>query len=170
MSSRYGFYNRLTPISGLTTEFLIFTGQRVDFANSRPADFLRIRPSFSWNATRNLQLRVNANFLQFDTLDGDLIFDASVIDARAVWQFNVRSFLRFTLQQQDIKRNPDVYSDVVDRRSKDIGRQLLYSWKANPRTVFFLGYSDSYVDDDSLDERTIADRTWFMKIGYAWSM
>ena len=27
---------------------------------------------------------------------------------------------------------------------------LLYSWKLNPQTVFFLGYADSYVDDDVL--------------------
>ena len=47
----------------------------------------------------------SANFLQFDTLDGDLIFDARIIDARAVWQFNVRSFLRFTLHYEDLFHN-----------------------------------------------------------------
>lgn len=167
---RYGFYNRMTPISGLTTEFLVFVGERVDFSNSRLAESLRVRPSVVWNATRNLQLRVNANFLEFDTLDGEMIFDAKVIDARAVWQFNVRSFLRLTVQNTDIKRNPSAYIDVVDSRSKDVGRQLLYSWKLNPQTVFFLGYSDAYIEDDSVDDLTATDRTWFMKVGYAWSL
>jgi hypothetical protein len=45
----------------------------------------------------------------------------------------------------------------------------LYSYKLNPQTVFFVGYSDSYVDDDSLGNLTAEDRTWFMKIGYAWT-
>ena len=167
---RVGFYNGITPIAGLTTEFFIAVGQRVDFDNGRPADSLIIEPSVSWNATRHVLLNVDGTFLRFETKEGEQIFDASIIDARAVWQFNIRSFLRFTLQHQDIKRNPDVYIESVDRRSKDVGRQLLYSWKLNPQTVFFLGYSDAYIDDDDLEELTASDRTWFMKVGYAWSL
>jgi len=34
--------------------------------------------------------------------------------------------------------------------------------------VFFLGYSDSLLDDDDLSKLTATDKTWFMKIGYAW--
>ena len=103
------------------------------------------------------------------TLDGVPVFDATLADIRATWQFNVRSFLRFTMQYQDIERNLDVYVDPEFAREKDIGRQLLYSYKLNPQTVFFLGYSDRYVDDDSLDDLTAEDRTIFMKIGYAWT-
>jgi hypothetical protein len=62
-----------------------------------------------------------------------------------------------------------MYIDEVDSRSRDIGRQLLYSYKLNPQTVFFLGYSDRHVDDDDLDSMTVTDRTFFMKIGYAWT-
>ena len=59
--------------------------------------------------------------------------------------------------------------EEVDRETKDVGRQLLYSYKINPQTVFFLGYSDALVRDDSLNRLTETDRTWFMKIGYAWT-
>jgi len=74
------------------------------------------------------------------------------------------------LQHSETSRNPDVYIDEVDANSKDVGRQLLYSYKINPQTVFFLGYSDQYVDEDSLDGLTASDRSLFMKIGYAWSL
>ena len=57
----------------------------------------------------------------------------------------------------------------MDSREKDVGRQVLYSYKLNPKTVFFLGYSDRYVDNDDLDGLKASDRTWFMKIGYAWT-
>ena len=63
---------------------------------------------------------------------------------------SVCSFVRLTTQFQDIERNPDVYIDTVDARSRDIGRQLLYSYKLNPQTVFFVGYSDALVDDDQI--------------------
>ncbi len=167
---RIGVYNNMRPVRGLFTEVFVGVGQRVDFANNRPADSIVIEPRIEWNATRNLLLEINGIYLKLDTRAGEKIFDASILDARAVWQFNVRSFLRFTLQHQDIKRNPDVYIDPVDRRSKESGRQLLYSWKLNPQTVFFLGYSDAYIDNDDLNELTASDRSWFLKIGYAWSL
>ena len=104
-----------------------------------------------------------------DTQQGASIFDARVYDVRLTWQFNLRSFIRLTSQLQDIRRNPDEYTDPVDARSRNMGRQLLYSYKLNPQTVFFLGYSDALIDDDALNGLTTTDRTWFMKIGYAWT-
>jgi hypothetical protein len=92
-----------------------------------------------------------------------------VHDVRLTWQFSLRSFLRLTTQYQDIRRNPDSYTEIVDSRSRGLGRQLLYSYKINPQTVFFLGYSDALIDDDNLSGLTTTDRTWFMKIGYAWT-
>jgi hypothetical protein len=68
-----------------------------------------------------------------------------------------------------VERNEALYIEEVDAHSRDVGRQLLYSYKLNPQTVFFLGYSDQYVDEDNLDGLTVSDRTWFMKIGYAWT-
>jgi hypothetical protein len=40
----------------------------------------------------------------------------------------------------------------------------------NPQTVFYLGYSDAYVDNDNLESLEVSDRSWFMKVGYAWAM
>ena len=47
--------------------------------------------------------------------------------------------------------------------------QFLLSYKVNPRTVFFAGYSDNYngLQNVSL---TQTGRTFFLKIGYAWTM
>ncbi len=61
-----------------------------------------------------------------------------------------------------------MYIDDVDANSRSIGRQLIYPYKLNPQTVFFLGYSDRHIDDDELSSLTATDRTFFMKIGYAW--
>ena len=53
--------------------------------------------------------------------------------------------------------------------------QILFSYKINPQTVFFLGYSDNYRNRNYLDERgelddslTQTNWTLFTKIGYAW--
>ena len=166
---RAWFYTEFVPVGGLEVALEYGDGERIDYANGRLGKNRVIEPRISWNATRNLLLRLNGVHSEMTTLDGVPVFDATLADIRATWQFNVRSFLRFTMQYQDIERNLDVYVDPEFEREKDIGRQLLYSYKLNPQTVFFLGYSDRYVDDDSLDDLTVEDRTIFMKIGYAWT-
>jgi hypothetical protein len=44
--------------------------------------------------------------------------------------------------------------------------QLLFSYKINPKTVLFLGYSDNHFGIKGID-LTRTDRTFFLKIGYA---
>ena len=162
-------YSELTPTSGLEIGLEYGWGDRIDYSNGRLGQVRDFSPRITWNATRNLLLRLRGAQVSLETQGGEQIFDATLADTRATWQFSVRSFLRLTVQYQDIERNPDVYIDEVDAREKDVGRQLLYSYKLNPQTVFFLGYSDKFIDNDDLDSLTVEDRTIFMKIGYAWT-
>ena len=164
------FYVEAQPRGGLSFSVLAEVGEQIDYENTRLGDRLLLQPKVTWNVSQNLLIDISSIFASLDTKEGEKIFDASVVDARVTWQFNLRSFLRMTVQHAETSRNPDVYIDEVDANSKDIGRQLLYSYKINPQTVFFLGYSDQYVDEDSLDGLTASDRSLFMKIGYAWSL
>lgn len=166
---RAWLFAEFVPVSGLELAVLFGDGRRIDYANGRLGKNRVIEPRIIWNATRNLLLRLNGVRSEFRTLDGEPVFTASLADVRATWQFNVRSFLRLTVQYQDIDRNLDVYVDPEYAQERNIGRQLLYSYKLNPQTVFFVGYTDRYVDDDSLHDLTVEDRTIFMKIGYAWA-
>ena len=165
---KVSFFTELQPIGGLLLGVWMQYGSQVDFANSRLGDQLRINPFMDWNINRHLLLKLQATLLDLDTQEGNQIFDAGVYDLRLTWQFNRRSFLRFTTQYQDVERNVDEYIDDVDANTRDMGRQLLYSYKVNPVTVFYLGYSDNYFQDDSLNKLEEVDRTLFMKIGYAW--
>ncbi len=159
----------IQPRGGLKLGAWFRAGKQIDFANTRLGDEVRLEPFLLWNVNRNLFLRYEGSFVRLDTEDGAKIFDASVHDVRLTWQFNVRSYIRLTAQLRDIVRNQDVHEDDVDARSESVGRQLLYSYKLNPQTVFFVGYSDQQIDDDALSDLTPTDRTWFMKIGYAWT-
>ena len=161
-------YYAFQPRSGLSIEMLGATGDQIDYTNNRAADELRFEPSITWNLSRNLLLRFRGVFARLETKDGERIFDAIAADTRLTWQFNLRSFLRLTVQGQNLDRNPAVYIDPVDDRARNVGRQLLYSYKLNPQTVFFIGYADHHVDEDDFDALLLSDRTWFMKIGYAW--
>jgi len=162
-------YFEIRPTGGLSLAFEAGYSDQVDYTNDRLGKSTRIQPRVTWNITKSLLLRLNAVSSKLDTPDGDMIFDAKIMDARLTWQFSLRSFLRLTLQNTDVTRNLQEYIEEEDAHTQDLGRQLLYSYKLNPQTVFFLGYSDQYVDDDSLNDLTESDRTWFMKIGYAWT-
>ena len=166
---RASLYMEFVPVAGLELMFLTSFGDTIDYANDRAGKSRWFEQSTNWNVSRNLLARLRTTFSTLDTLDGEKVFDASLIDSRLTWQFSVRSYLRLTIQYVDVKRNLDVYIDEEDARNKNIGRQLLYSYKLNPQTVFFVGYSDSYIDNDSLEDLTAEDRTVFMKIGYAWT-
>ena len=157
------------PRGGLALGAWLQAGSQVDFDNTRLGDEVRLEPFLQWNVSRQLLLRYSGAFVELDTRDGQQIFDARVHDLRLTWQFSVRSFLRLTAQFQDVERNLEAYVEPADRQTRDVGYQLLYSYKLNPQTVFFLGYSEALLDDDSLQDLTATDRTWFMKIGYAWS-
>ncbi len=84
-----------------------------------------------------------------------------------MYNFNVRTFVRGIFQRLDVERDPDLYVSEVESEDETLFTQLLFSYKLNPRTVLFLGYSDNQrgVEDVSL---TRTDRTFFFKIGYAW--
>ena len=165
----YGLYGEFQPRGGLGAGLLMRFGDEIDYSNDRLADTLELQPFVNWNVNRNLLMRFRGIYSRLETPDGEKIFDASVADMRLTWQFNLRSFVRVTVQYQDVEKNQAVYVDEVDAREKEVGREVLYSYKLNPRTVFFLGYSDLYVDDDGLNELEPSDRTWFMKISYAWT-
>jgi hypothetical protein len=96
------------------------------------------------------------------------LFTAKLSDFRATYQFNQRQFLRLILVYSDIERNPQNYTFDVDTSSKGLGTQILYSYKLNPLTKFFVGYSDSAYQDDVLTSLTKNERSVFMKFSYAW--
>ncbi|HSF41400.1 MAG TPA: hypothetical protein VLT87_21995, partial [Thermoanaerobaculia bacterium] len=84
----------------------------------------------------------------------------------AVYQFNVRTFVRAILQYTDLARNTGLYLFPVRPKEEDLFSQLLFSYKLNPQTVLFAGYTDGRFGLQNVD-LTQTDRTFFLKLGYA---
>ncbi len=141
-------------------------GEKMDFVNTRLAEQRRVRPFLNWNVNDHLMLQLNSTRVGLDSKEGQEIFDAKVVDARVTWQFDPRGSLRLSMRQKDIERNADAYIGKVDGQTKDVGRELLYSWRLNPQTEFNLGYSDAYDENIELDAIRPLDRNWFMRVGY----
>ncbi len=167
---------RIRPFSGSEIGVVARAGRAVDYANARPADTLAVGPNFSFSLVRHLNF-VPSYIYERLSREGETIYTANLAQAKAVWNFNVRSFVRVIVQYQVLRQNPAQYAFPVDPLSRGLFTQLLFSYKLNPRTVLFLGYSDNALGgnfDSWLGPGRVAmtrtDRTFFLKIGYAWQI
>lgn len=99
-------------------------------------------------------------------VDEGWLYTTTIGQVQASWQFNPRCFIRAILQHVDDEFNPELYSDDRGPEHRGLFTQLLFSYKLNPRTVLFVGYSDNSVGTRD-DGFTVSDRTIFAKVGYA---
>ncbi len=151
-------------------------GDQIDFANARPGEVTQLRPEVDLDLGRHLRLELDHTWAALD-VDGGKLFDVHLSEARATYQLNVRTFVRLLTQYEDVSRNTDLFTFPVEARSKNWFNQVLFSYKLNPQTVLFLGYSDAY-RTPFLGEALPAGNTptdleqqsrgLFFKIGYAW--
>ena len=100
--------------------------------------------------------------------DGGTAFDASLVDARASWQLDPRQRLRLSVQGSEVERDQNLYTRPVNQRARDVAAQLLYSYKLNPRSAVYAGYSHGAFADDRIDALFDSNRSVFLKLSYAW--
>ena len=167
---------RIRPFSGSEVGLQGMAGQGIDYAGSRLADIFAVGPNASFSLFRHLNLVAGYNYERL-SLEGDTIYTANLSQVKLVWNFSVRSFVRAIVQYRDVRQNPAMYAFPIDSRAKGLFTQFLFSYKLNPRTVLFLGYSDnamggvfdSWLGPDRVGI-TRTDRTFFLKLGYAWQI
>jgi hypothetical protein len=141
-------------------------GDQIDYDNNRQGDEIVIEPGLLWRPGTHWEINVDHQFNRLDVADGRL-FTANLSRARLAYHFNVRTFLRAIVHYTDIDRDPNLYRDEVEARSRELFTQFLFSYKVNPRTVIFVGYSDTTESNDTLAD-VVMNRSVFIKLGYAW--
>jgi len=155
----------LRPRGGLLCGLSAVVGQAVDYSNSRPADNISFNPFVIANVGPHLNVTLD-NYTQRLSHDGGRIYTANLLQTKFVYNFNVKTAVRAILQYLNVDRDPAQYDSDVDSRTRSLFSQFLFSYKFNPQTVLFLGYSDNS-DGTQVVDLTRADRTFFLKLGYA---
>ncbi|MFN2442624.1 MAG: DUF5916 domain-containing protein [Thermoanaerobaculia bacterium] len=160
-----------SPTGDLSVYAVGTFADQIDFANTRPGERLRIGGGARWNL--GIRTRVELDYSHEDLdVEGGRLFVADVTALKAIYHFNIRTFVRAILQYTDVERDPDLYlHHRVSRSSERLFPQLLFSYKLNPQTVFFAGYSGTSLGGTFEEEDlglTEANRTFFVKLGYAW--
>jgi len=166
----YSFNANINPFNGFAIDFWGNFGDRIDYANDRLGDYTQLGVWLGYNITRNLELSTRLIDASLHHNLGGKIFNQSISDIKLNYQFNMQSGLRLTVQNSKVTRNLDLYDNPDDYQSesKYSALQLLYSYKLNPQTVIFAGYSDAGFADDTFAELKKSTRSVFLKFSYAW--
>jgi hypothetical protein len=164
---RIGVNLQAQPTGAFRISFSGLLGDSLDYSNLQRAELLHLQPAVEMKIGRRINAKLDHTLQQLDVEDGRLL-SAKLTQVTLVYNFNVRSFVRSIFQHLDVSRDPQLYTaGEVSPQSDELFTQLLFSYKLNPQTVLFVGYSDRRVGtlDFSLTE---TDRTFFVKLGYAW--
>jgi len=156
----------MKPLSGLRFSLSSQFGDSIDYSNVRKAKGIALQPFVEFNLGRHFNVNLWHSYQRLN-FRGEKIFTANLSQLRLIYNFSVRTFVRAIIQYLDVVRNPDLYLFPISHKTNTVFTQFLFSYKLNPQTVLFLGYSDNYLGWAGIDI-TQTNRTFFIKIGYAW--
>ncbi|HEV7766229.1 MAG TPA: hypothetical protein VGQ76_14585, partial [Thermoanaerobaculia bacterium] len=154
---RHSIFGSVQASPDVSVYLSVSAGENIDFTNAQPADFVTINPGGSFNIGRRIYGEIDYVWQRFDTESGQRIFTVHLPQAKLLYHFSRRAFVRTVLQYQTVDR--------VTEKSRELLTQLLFSYRWNAQTVVLAGYSDNYEGELDLSR---TDRAVFVKLGYAW--
>ena len=165
--SAFKVFAEMQPNAFIEFYSFLRKGDRIDLTNNRLGEQVFAESGFDLNLGINTSVSLDYTYSELDSADQSL-FVANLIDTRITYQFDPRQFLRLIVAFSDVKRNADNYIVEVEEKSRNLGFQLLYSYKVNPLTKFFVGYSQSAFENEDLNKLVADNQSLFMKFSYAW--
>ncbi len=163
----YGVHGQFSPWGGAQFSINLNTGQTIDFSNVQNADVFNFSPGFTLQLGKHLETRLSY-FHQELSVDAGKLYTTDLSDLRITYQFSNRSFVRAILVYSTTERNRALYKRKIDAQAKELSTQLLFSYKLNVQTRFFIGYSDAAEQGDLFPALAATNHTIFAKFSYAW--
>ena len=160
-------YGLFRPIADLQLGTYMNFGQQLDLRASRIGRRALIGQWGNLNIGRGATLQWDISRQRLNR-DGGTAFEASIADLRMGWQLDPRQRLRMTLQGSEVTRDQALYASKVNQVARNVGAQVVYSYKVNPRTALYAGTSyGAFMDDDNRDLFGNT-RSVFLKFSYGW--
>jgi hypothetical protein len=166
--SQLFFAYEMQPSGSMKLSLTGIMGDEIDSFNTQKGDLLNLRPGIELKLGRHVNLDLSHSYQRLD-VPGGRLFEENLSEARIYYYLNVRTLLRLIAQYRNVENDPSLFPNPVAPESERLFLQALFSYKLNPRTVVFLGYSDNKTGRGNFD-LTQTDRTFFLKLGYAWTM
>jgi len=151
-------HNCMNPIGGMHAWVNLELGDQIDYGGERLGKILSADGGIEYRFGLHWQTDLRHTYERLK-VGNELVYTANISRAKIVYQFSKRALLRTIVQYLHYDESDDLYEELTS--------QVLFSYKINPQTVLFLGYSDlrEGAQDFYLTQR---ERTIFAKVGYAW--
>jgi len=163
------------PLAGIFIGNWFQVGDGIDYTHTQSGDSLFVETYFEWQINKHFNVDI-ARTLQTLDITGGQLFKAELYDIRLAYQFSHRSRLSLTLQTININKNVNLYESNQDTdpdndelsNSKNLGTQLIYSYKINPQTLAYVGYSDNALENEDVQSLQKTNKAIFAKFSYLW--
>jgi hypothetical protein len=143
-----------------------WVGDDVDFENNRPGRGASMNGNVQIRPSNHLALALTGG-VRWLSIGGDRLFTSQVERLRATYTFNERMFVRAIVQNQRTNRDRDLYGFPVDQYGGSLAGQMLFAYKLNWQTVFYIGYGDLREATANEGELEPSNRQLFAKVSYA---
>jgi hypothetical protein len=150
-------------------------GDEVDFSQNRPGRGANMNANVSLRGGEHLQVALTSG-VRWLNLSGDRLFTAQTERVKATYSFNARMFLRAIVQNERTNQDRLLYGDDPDpeKTEDDVAQhrgqlsgQLLFAYKLNWQTVFYVGYGDLREVAADQGDFIPSNRQFFAKVSYA---
>jgi hypothetical protein len=156
------------PVGNLLLSFYARGGDAIDFANIRQGKSVRLSPSLFVKLGQHFRVSYSHVFERLK-VEEKRLYTANISETVLSYHFTARTSLRALLQYVDYDYNVSNYLVPVAPAYRNFLSQIRFSYKINPRTVLYVGYTDEHLGSHEYD-LTRRNYTLFAKIGYAWVM
>ncbi|KMT64144.1 carbohydrate binding family 9 domain-containing protein [Catenovulum maritimum] len=181
--------SKFQPISSVKLNFIATRGDAIDYQNGQLGAFKRFKSEANLYLGQRLNIKFSHEYRSIDSdktqhvIDGQLqqfdagnIFQAKQNDLRISYQFNTKAQLKLISQYTHIKRNTELHranrdnnpSNDIAALTRNINNQIVFSYKLNADSLFYLGYSDQGAHNPELGHLETRERRIFSKFSYAW--
>ena len=145
-------------------------GDQIDTDNYRLGDIIEIKPSFALGVGNRFEISIEDAYRQLH-VDGGRLFTENYLRLNLTYQFGRGSFVRLTLIDDWIKRDPDLYLyEEEDREEQDTSAEILFAWKPSQRNAFLLGIKADAIDGDELENPRLEDARVYVKYARAFRL
>ncbi len=171
-----GFNASMRPTPWLRLSANGNLGDWIDFAGIQPADQTAFRLQAHLSLGRRFASRLVYNYSALDA-KGSRLFIARAPEVRLLYYFNRRLYVRLIGQFTSVDTDPEAIGSATTAVREDLLTQLLGVYEVNPRTALFVGYGDTWDNEDTqLQPGGILEapnlrrqsRAFFVKLGYSW--
>lgn len=162
-------YALVRPTKKLSIQLATTIGDEIDFANNRLAQATNIALSTEYTFSDHFTVSSDVSYKELENQNTRII-TALIGDLRLSYQFDLKHRLELTLQDQYINKNQEMYIEPTNQISKDYATRLIYSYKINPKTVLYAGYSDNAIANDDIVSLYKTQKTGFLKFSYSFNL